>query len=184
MCLQGEISVLDATWGSVPCLTSETWIPTSCDAAQWEEWFNNPISILGCINIHSRPDFSLRSPAGGTQRSQKRCGCALLGLMCFFNRSYVNTSAIFKPAHRFSGSDGFFLVLDNLLFSPVTVGGSERFGWGEQQCEDLSDLPVRKLFQPVAAQRLHPKTKRLSGLRGAAFHHDGVFIPEHAPPQL
>lgn len=105
--------------------------------------------------------------------------------------SYVNTWAILNLLTGFLGQIMFFFikffsntVFDNLLFSSVSVGGSERFGWGEQQREDLSDLPAGKLVQPVAAQRLHPTTKRLSGLRGAAFHHDGVFVQEHAPPQL
>lgn len=75
-------------------------------------------------------------------------------------------------------------VLTNPLFSSVSVGGSKRFRRGERQREDLSDLPDGKFVEPVAAQWLYPETRRDSGLRGAAIHHDGVFLQEHAPPQL
>lgn len=106
------VSVLDAVCSSVLCLTSETWIPTSCAAAQWEEWFNNPDSNLGWITIHSRPDLSHGPLTGVVQQwANQKKNCCIVVLNKTFNAANYFIESLYRwinptPYTKvFSGSD-------------------------------------------------------------------------------
>lgn len=100
---------------TVLCLTSETCIPTSCAAAQWEEWFNNPDSNLGWIKIHSRPELS-HGPLTGAVSTGPAKYCNIIMIKRPFNHNMTNSikdpcENLYRwvkstnSAHRFSGSD-------------------------------------------------------------------------------
>lgn len=78
----------------------------------------------------------------------------------------------------------FYVQSDNHLSFFLSVGGNKRFGWRGHQRKNLSDLPNRQFFQPLAAQWIYPETGSIAGLCGTAIHHDGVLLQGHTPPQL